>query len=92
MVADLEVQEDDSVAASEESFDVKNMFNKALQIKEGDPGHLQRLYASPSDKSTSWWRGLLNVGMYNIAAEKREIADGGNTRQTRKRYTASYDC
>ena len=65
-IGDLEVPEDDSVAASEENFDVKNMFNKALQIKEGDPGHLQRLYVSPSDTSTSWWHGFLNVGMYNI--------------------------
>ena len=65
-IGDLEVPEDDSVAASEENFDVKNMFNKALQIKEGDPGHLQRLYVSPSDTSISWWHGFLNVGMYNI--------------------------
>ena len=70
-IAGLEVPEDDSVAASEENFDVKNMFNKALQIKEGDSGHLTTLHVSPSDTTTPWYRGLINVAMFNIRVIER---------------------
>ena len=42
------------------------MFDRALQIKEGDPGHLKVLHVPPSDTSTPWHHGFLNVAMYNI--------------------------
>ena len=58
-ISDLE--EDDS-----SHFDVRKMFDKALQIKENDPGHCRILHVSPGDTSTPWYHGLINVAMYNI--------------------------
>ena len=53
------------------SFDVKDMFNNALNISDGDSGHLTTLHVSPSDTTTPWYRGLINVAMFNIRVIER---------------------